>query len=352
MIQSILSNVAVILLSHLAVTTLVSYRERFSRPTLQLSIIFLMSVTIISMFYLPIFFGEYRFDLRLIPLIMLAMFSRRHITLSTLLIVCLWRFSMGGVGAVPGVLFGMLLPTLFALVYAKVVGSKGRIYDRFIVVTICWAISDLPILFILDDGVTVMKEIGAWRFSSFMLATLIYYTVIQIENGRLAMKKELQFLATHDQLTKLVNRCEFIRLAELKVKDKRLNHYVAMIDIDKFKKLNDNYGHVAGDEALIQMAQTFKTFETGQVTVGRYGGEEFMMHIRAKDRVEAVAVLKEIQEVIRQTRFKISENEAVPITVSIGLADWNEGKSLHDSIKEADEKLYAAKDGGRDQLVV
>ncbi|PIC65172.1 hypothetical protein CSV79_02590 [Sporosarcina sp. P13] len=354
MIQSILSNLAVILISHLAVTTLINYRERFSKLLLQISIVLLMSITIISMFYLPIVFDDYRFDLRLIPLMMLAIFCGWRTTLSTLLIACLWRLSMGGDGAIPGVVYGMLLPTVFALLYAKIIGRKGRFWDRFVIVSVCWTLSDIPLMFILNDGFEILKQIGLWRYSSFLLATLIYYTVIQIENNRLVMKERLVFLATHDQLTGLLNRQECIRLTEVKAKSnsKNVKHFIAMFDIDNFKSLNDRYGHVVGDEALIQMAQIFKSFETDQVNIARYGGEEFMMHICAPEREVAITLLENIQERIRNTAFRVTQNHTVPVTVSIGLADWVENTTVHDAIKEADRKLYLAKDRGGDHLVV
>ncbi|MDV6377467.1 diguanylate cyclase [Sporosarcina sp. GW1-11] len=354
MIQSILSNLAVILLSHLAITTLIGYRERFSKLLLQISIVLLMSITVISMFYLPIVVDNFRFDLRLIPLMTLAIFSGWRITLSTLFIACLWRLFMGGVGAIPGVLYGMALPTVFALLYARIIGRKGRLWDRFVIVSICWAISDIPLMFFLTDGFSILKQIGPWRYSSFLTATMIYYTVIQIEKNRFAMKERLEFLATHDQLTELLNRQECIRLTEVKAKStsKNVKHFIAMFDIDNFKSLNDRYGHVAGDETLIQMAQIFKSFETDQVNIARYGGEEFMMHICAQNREEAITLLESIQECIRQTAFRVTQNQTISVTVSIGLAHWEENSSLQDTIMEADQKLYVAKDRGRDQMVV
>ncbi|AXH99531.1 diguanylate cyclase [Sporosarcina sp. PTS2304] len=354
MIQSILSNLAVILLSHLAVTTLIGYRERFSKLMLQISIVLLMSITIISMFYLPIFLGEYRFDLRLIPLTVLAIFSSWRITLSTLFLACLWRFFMGGDGAIPGIVFGMVLPTVFALIYAKFIGRKGRFWDRFIIVSICWALSDIPLMFILNDGFEILLDIGLWRYSSFIIATLIYYTVIQIENNRIEMKAQLQFLATHDQLTGLLNRQECIRLAEVKIKanDECKQHYIAMFDIDNFKKLNDQYGHVAGDEALIQISRIFASFKTDQLIIARYGGEEFMIHLCTKDHAEAIALIEKIQERIRLTNFNITATQSIPVTVSIGLAHWIENTPLQNAIEEADHKLYLAKELGKDQLVV
>ncbi len=354
MMQSILSNLAVILLSHLVVTTFIVYRERFSKFIIQFTIICFMSLTIISMFYLPIQFGDYRFDLRLIPLLMLALFSGWRITLPVLIIASIWRFFLGGEGAFPGVVFGMMLPTFFALLYVKVFKNPNRVWDKILLVSICWALSDIPLIFYLQGGEDIIKQIGLLRYSSFVIATFIYYTVIKIENGRIEMKQQLQFLATHDQMTKLLNRQECIRRAEIKHKsnDKNKQSFMVMIDIDHFKHLNDEYGHAIGDYTLKQMAVIFKKFESETVQVARYGGEEFLLWLSVPNEQKGIQLVESIQQDIRETKFQVAQDDFIPVTVSMGMALWQQGTSIHDSIKEADRKLYQAKDNGRNQLVV
>src|SRR5690625_6224545 len=83
MFQSILSNLAIILFGHLLMTSLISYRKHIPRRLLQILIVLLYSGTIVTMFYLPIQFGEYRLDLRLIPLIFLALFRGWKVTIPT-----------------------------------------------------------------------------------------------------------------------------------------------------------------------------------------------------------------------------------------------------------------------------
>lgn len=352
MVQSILSNMAVILLSHLLVTSMLNYRERFKKITLRINIIIILSATIITMFYLPIYFGDYRFDLRLIPLIMLAFYSGWRITIPVLIIAAIWRFFLGGDGAFPGIVFGMTIPTLFALLYVEFISKKSSIWNILIVAILSWCISDFPIIFYTSDAVSALKPLFSWRFVSFLIAALVYYVVIEIDNKRMAMKEELHFLATHDQLTKLLNKQECVRRAEIELKSKvQQEHFFAMIDLDYFKKLNDEFGHFAGDEALIQIATIFRSFENDQLLIARYGGEEFLLYTSAKNCNEALNKIEELQEKIRGTKFQVQPNLAVPITVSIGLAKWNEGDAIEDVIKEADRNLYIAKERGRDQLI-
>lgn len=353
MIQSILSNLAVILLSHLVVTTFIAYRERFSKFTIQFIIIFFMSITIISMFYLPIQLGDYRFDLRLIPLMMLAIFSGWRITLPVLMIASLWRFFLGGDGAFPGIVFGMVLPTFFALLYVQIFKDLSRVWDKILLVSVCWALSDIPLIFYLQGGEEIIKQIGLLRYSSFIIATFIYYTVIKIENSRVEMRRQLQFLATHDQMTKLLNRQECIRRAEIKhnSNDQNKQSFMVMVDIDHFKTLNDKYGHSVGDYTLKKMAEIFKGFESDTVQIARYGGEEFLIWLSVPNEQIGLRIAESIQQDIRKTKFQVTEDDFLPVTVSMGMALWQRGTSIHDSIKEADRKLYQAKGNGRDQIV-
>src|SRR5690625_4298719 len=140
MFQSILSNLAIILFGHLLMTSLISYRKHIPRRLLQILIVLLYSGTIVTMFYLPIQFGEYRLDLRLIPLIFLALFRGWKVTIPTLMIVSVWRLIMGEAGAVPGVVFGMVLPTLFCLVLYNAKNYKMNPLFQIMIITVCWFI--------------------------------------------------------------------------------------------------------------------------------------------------------------------------------------------------------------------
>ncbi len=352
MFQSILSNLAIILLGHLLMSTLMNYRERFPEKLLYMCIVLLFSGVIITMFYLPIHFGGYRLDLRLIPLLLLAVFRGWRVTLPVLFIVSTWRYFIGGDGAVPGIMFGMILPTLFTLAYFMFKKKKSKVIEMVLVVSVCWLISDFPIVFIVPNGIEIFKDIFLIRYASFLGATFIYYSFIVLEYKREALKEQLTFLARHDPLTKLLNRTEFIKAIEGKITASHLNHYIAMIDIDHFKKLNDNYGHVAGDNILINVSAIFKKYEGENVIASRYGGEEFIIYLGTNAPDQGVAIIKEIQNEIRATAFKIDDDHSISISVSIGLANMKDGLLLKDIIKEADKNLYMAKEKGRDQLII
>ncbi|MDE5413514.1 diguanylate cyclase [Alkalihalobacterium chitinilyticum] len=267
MFQSILSNLAIILLTHLVMSTLMNYKDRLRPHLVYMCVVMIFSGAVISMFYLPIQFGEYRLDLRLIPLIFLALLRGWKVTLPVLIIVSTWRFFMGGDGAMPGIIFGLVLPTLFALAFYKRGNVHTSILPKVLIVTVCWFISDFPIVFIMPNGLEVFKSIFFIRYGSFIGASFILYSFILLEHKREILKQQLEFLATHDQLTQLLNKNKFFNLVEGKASASSSEPYIAMVDIDHFKQLNDTYGHLAGDAILVQLSSILRKYDNENITV-------------------------------------------------------------------------------------
>ncbi|MFF5995807.1 diguanylate cyclase [Lysinibacillus sp. KU-BSD001] len=351
MVQSILSNLAIILLGHLFMSMLLSQSNRLSKQVLSICIVLLFSTVIISMFYLPIEIDGYKFDLRLIPLIFLAIFRGWKITLSTLIIVCTWRYFMGGVGALPGILAGMVGPTLFVLFFYALTKRFNNLYEKIFVLTVCWLISDFPIVFIVPNGWEVFKNIFLIRYTSFLAVAFTYYSFIKAEYNKAYYKKQLEWMAWHDQLTNLLNRRKFIELIEAKRSTSIKNSYIAMIDIDHFKKINDTYGHIAGDHVLIELASIFNKEKENNMMIARYGGEEFIVYLEAATLEEAILSLEQLRQHVHNTSFEIDPAHHIHISISIGLAKWEKDYLLQEVIDTADQHLYIAKERGRNQLI-
>jgi diguanylate cyclase len=245
----------------------------------------------------------------------------------------------------------MVLPALFVLFFYRRNKKRDIDFNLFLVVTVCWFISDLPIIFLIPDGLQVFKSIFVIRYASFLAVAFIYYTFILLAYKNEDLQKQLAFLACHDPLTGLLNRNKFLEDVEKKIAANHGQHYIAMADIDQFKKLNDTYGHLAGDNVLREMASILKKYESPDVKVARYGGEEFIMYLRASDEKEAIQVLEQMQNEIRSTLFKVDEKRTIHVTVSIGFAGIEKGCPLQDAIREADHRLYLAKESNGDRLV-
>ncbi len=352
MFQSILSNLAIILLGHLLMSTLITYRERFSKHLLYICTVVLFSTVSITMLYLPISFGDYRLDLSLIPLIFLALFRGWKITVPVLFIVSVWHFFLGSDETLSSIVFVLILPTIFTLLfYERKVPTSINLKIPFII-TASWIISDLPMILLIPNGMEIFKNTFLLRYISFLSVASIYCAFILIGYKNDRLKQRLEFLASHDPLTNLLNRNKFIEIVEVKMKESDTNHYIALLDIDHFKQLNDTHGHLTGDSVLKEISSIFNKYESDHLKVARYGGEEFIFYLKAIYDKQAVRILEHIQNEIRTTPFHSNNGGSLHVTVSIGLAKFESGSRLYDVIHQADHHLYSAKNGNRDQLVV
>jgi len=152
-----------------------------------------------------------------------------------------------------------------------------------------------------------------------------------------------------DPLTKLFNRHYLKEIVEYL----NLNNYaIAMLDLDKFKTINDVYGHDAGDYVLQQSAKIFKNSIRDSDIMIRYGGEEFLLLIYTRhEKTNALEVCERIRTNIEDYEFNYSD-QTIDVTVSIGLnLSPVESKTIDNAIKVADQKLYIAKQNGRNMIV-
>jgi len=160
--------------------------------------------------------------------------------------------------------------------------------------------------------------------------------------------------ATTDKLTGIANRPAI--LAALFSEVERAGRYdrplaVAFVDIDLFKNVNDTYGHEVGDVVLRGVAGTLRTSIRAADTLGRYGGEEFMVILPETDIVAAAALAEKLRQLVLAARYAITGPETVSVTVSIGVA-IGVGRTLRVEalVRDADAAMYSAKALGRNQV--
>jgi diguanylate cyclase (GGDEF)-like protein len=127
---------------------------------------------------------------------------------------------------------------------------------------------------------------------------------------------------------------------------------LAMVDLDRFKSVNDNYGHQAGDRVLAQVGRVMQRQLRPSDLVARYGGEEFALLLPETALQEAVAALERLRLAIGQCQTAVAQRATIRVSVSIGIAQWRDGWSLDDLIQAADQALYAAKQSGRNRIAV
>ncbi|ARK28922.1 GGDEF domain-containing protein [Halalkalibacter krulwichiae] len=352
-LQSILANIAIILMMHLCLVLLMNNKEKFSKWTYALGGIFLVSFAVIAMFYLPIKYGHYQFDMRMIPLVFYGYRKGWKYVIPVVVIVSLWRLGIGGEGALPGVIFGMVIPVGFALLVRNkkkpVIGLSTLVF----LVTACWLISDLPIIMILPDGWNVFSEIAIYRFLSFNLVALLLYFFIYSSEKEIALKKQLQFLAERDPLTGLYNIRHFLSKVKALCGTEE-KKYILMIDLDHFKKINDTYGHLTGDDILKNVAELLDRTATSDADVdaiaGRYGGEEFIIFIKEKAPINIIEKVEAIRREIETATFYTHDKTELSVTVSIGVCRVKDASTIRETIERADCSLYESKKNGRNKI--
>jgi diguanylate cyclase (GGDEF)-like protein len=165
-------------------------------------------------------------------------------------------------------------------------------------------------------------------------------------------KNRIKEFAQKDYLTGLYNRRYLFEIGEIMFQNAvrgNMNMAFVMIDIDFFKKINDNYGHSAGDFILKSIAEIFKENFRKSDIISRYGGEEFCIILSTKEKKDGFNVMEKIREIVELQSF-IYEGIKIPVTISIGvLLEIDE--TFEESIKRADKLLYEAKKSGRNRVV-
>lgn len=163
-------------------------------------------------------------------------------------------------------------------------------------------------------------------------------------------------LATTDELTGVMNRQAL--LARLEDELRRAARYhrtlsIALVDLDHFKRLNDSFGHLAGDRILREVAATLRSDMRAQDILGRYGGEEFMLVLPETDADSAATVAEKLRRLVAMSPVALGDGTVAPVTLSAGVAGGMGGQlDLDGLIRDADAALYSAKALGRDQVFV
>ena len=122
-----------------------------------------------------------------------------------------------------------------------------------------------------------------------------------------------------------------------------------MFDLDHFKRINDTFGHLAGDYTLKEFATVVKNRLRPDDTIARYGGEEFAVVLPETPKIGGIKIADELRALVASHPFQF-EAEAITVTVSIGVAQLDERWDVLNFVKAADEQLYAAKRGGRNRV--
>jgi len=175
-------------------------------------------------------------------------------------------------------------------------------------------------------------------------------TITKLQEEILKLEKESNI----DPLTKVFNKRALIKDLGNILNcglDKKLDLTVIMFDLDDFKKVNDTYGHIAGDKTLIYLGKMLKNLLRNEIKTYRFGGEEFFIVLNRISLEEAKKIGNRILETMRKSKL-LYKNNIIQITLSGGITSHKKGDTFDSIIERVDLALYKAKNSGKDKIVV
>ncbi len=190
--------------------------------------------------------------------------------------------------------------------------------------------------------------------NTLWILCMICGIVLWIQSGQLLMLLKLYRESSCDPLTGLINRRVLLKIlqAEMEKYQQRGEPFsLMMLDLDRFKRINDNYGHITGDEVLKVTARILEQQLRSSDIVARYGGEEFMAVLPGTGAESAFAVAERIRHAIESAEVYSSAKELLPLSTSIGVIEYSGNETIEQAINRADELLYIAKEQGRNRVV-
>lgn len=204
-----------------------------------------------------------------------------------------------------------------------------------------------------DGTIIYVREQGEAKYDDAGEAVAMVGTILDI-NNLILLQNRLQELATVDELTGAVNRREFYHVAQKMVKMVQRNKSplsLLFFDFDHFKQVNDDYGHLAGDEVLQQGVALLNRELRSTDTLARYGGEEFCALLPDCDQQGAEVMAERCRSAVEQYQIQLADGRALRITVSIGVASLRSDELFSSMLDRADKAVYLAKERGRNCVV-
>ncbi len=209
-----------------------------------------------------------------------------------------------------------------------------------------------------EEFVPMIKLVSRLSSLDMSLAIETYHN-IKVQDMSSSIKalrderKSLSSIIDHDELTQVASRSRIFECLSDSIEnapESNESFCVAMIDLDYFKSVNDNFGHLVGDQILKDVAFRMKSTLRENDMLGRYGGEEFVLVFASASLQKTEKILQRICKHIADEPFQI-EQHSITMTVSIGVTDFHAGDNADDLLGRADHALYKAKSSGRNHVV-
>lgn len=210
--------------------------------------------------------------------------------------------------------------------------------------------TDYIVLYYFISGMSLLFIVFLWRYLvSIKISNALKHKNKELEQIReelLFVNKELEYLSFHDNLTNLYNRHYFMSTLKdylNQLARQEIDSCILMVDLDFFKKINDEFGHAVGDKILQQFsALLLNALRAGDIAA-RWGGEEFVVLLPETDNNSSLTLAKRLIEAVEHYSFDLNIN----LTISIGVSQFKDNDTIESWIERADTALYQAKNEGR-----
>ena len=233
-------------------------------------------------------------------------------------------------------------------------GLKLGLINIALFVTIISTIMFMPTNLIAHTEYSIEFKIRL--LASFLtvtfLSALYEYSREKSYQNALELSKKYQQLAHFDPLTQLFNRrgaLSLLKQEKARIVRNQQPCSIIICDVDHFKKVNDKYGHNAGDAVLVDLAKAFTKNTREQDCIARWGGEEFLFILPQTQAKNAYILAEKIQETLQNCPINY-EGDKIKVTISMGIEQFNDDQSIDEVINTADKYLYQAKNAGRNQI--
>ncbi|MEK4438544.1 GGDEF domain-containing protein [Paenibacillus sp. FSL K6-2862] len=261
-------------------------------------------------------------------------------------------------------IFGMSSPAIDAGFVMTLIGLSGVYFayaswsrlTKIITMNLLGITLIFVILVLNSSSMNSLMKVYPLQMTISFVGGIFIYFIAEFINKSNEMLFLLERRASTDHLTNLSNRRQFEKSLELQLERARENRQklsLLVIDIDRFKKVNDTYGHSAGDAVLKQLGQLLIEHSRSADMVSRNGGEEFAILLLDCGNHQALAIAESIRQSVEKYLFALPDGTTIRLTISIGVAvfpDHCDEQDDADFFEQADRALYEAKNTGRNRV--
>jgi two-component system, cell cycle response regulator len=243
-----------------------------------------------------------------------------------------------------------MMPNLNGIdVCSRLRSSKNETYIYIVLITAKKQMEDVVAGLSAEADDYLIKP---FNFQELRVRLQAGVRVINLQAALASKQRELAYLATHDSLTDLLNRHGILGIAARELdrgnRESRLL-WLAMVDIDHFKEINDELGHAAGDTILCEAAQRMRSALRSYDLIGRYGGDEFLLVMLDLDKRMVIKLAERLRNQVGEKPYNVMDRQ-IDVSISMGVASNNGAALMENLIHSADIALYRAKAAGRNRI--